>query len=193
MKELGVWSGELGAERGCPAFQCCRVSVGISSGCLGVSARHWPLPTRRSVRRAGAFTLIELLATVAIIAIVAGLTLGTLGYVNKKGAEGRARAEVAALSAAIDSYKLDFGSYPASQAVLFRELTGHTSANNKSKVYIEPTPGMLVTNAGVVRFADPWGAFYGYRNPGTDNVGFFDLWSTAGNAAATNAPNWIRN
>ena len=49
------------------------------------------------------FTLVELLATIAVIVVVAGLTLGTLGYVNRKGAEGRAKAEVAALAAAIDS------------------------------------------------------------------------------------------
>ena len=37
-------------------------------------------------------SLIELLVVVAIIAILAGLTLSTLGYVNRKGAESRARS-----------------------------------------------------------------------------------------------------
>jgi type II secretory pathway pseudopilin PulG len=132
------------------------------------------------------------MVTVAIIVIIAGLTLGTLGYVNRKGAESRARAEVAALSAAIDSYKLDFGSYPASQAVLFRELTGQ-GTNNKTKVFVEPTPGMLATNAGVVSFTDPWGTAYLYRigAQATNNVGFFDLWTTSG--GKTNQAEWIRN
>ena len=136
--------------------------------------------------RGGGFTLLELMVTVAIIAIIAGLTLGTLGYVNRKGAESRARAEVAALSAAIDSYKLDFGSYPASQAVLFAELTGQGTVN-KSKVFIEPTPSMFTNN----KFVDPWGGDYRYLNPGTDNVGFFDLWTTSG--GKTNQIEWIRN
>jgi general secretion pathway protein G len=138
--------------------------------------------------------LIELLVVVAIIAILAGLALSTLGYVNRKGAESRARAEVAALSAAIDSYKLDFGAYPANQGVLFLELTGQGTVNT-NKMYFEPAPGILTTNAGVVSLTDPWGTVYQYRTgaEATNNVGFFDLWSTAGSAAATNAPNWIRN
>jgi general secretion pathway protein G len=141
------------------------------------------LPCRRA-----AFTLIELLVVIAIIAILAALTLSTLGYVNRKGAESRARAEVAALSAAIDSYKLDFGGYPASQTNLYRELTGQGTVNT-NKVYFEPTPGMATNN----KFVDPWGADYNYVTNATFNVGFFDLWSTAGNAAATNTANWIRN
>lgn len=137
-----------------------------------------------------AFTLMELMAVVAIIAIVAGLTLGTLGYVNKKGAESRAKAEVAAISAAIDSYKLDFGSYPpANNTALYQELTGQGSVNT-SKVFLEPTPSM-VTNTATGPFVDPWGTPYNYRNPGTDNVGFFDLWTTAG--GKTNQAEWIRN
>jgi general secretion pathway protein G len=135
---------------------------------------------------------MELMVTVAIIAIIAGLTLGTLGFVNRKGAESRARAEVATIAAAIDSYKLDFGSYPSNNTTtLYRELTGQGTVN-RTKVFIEPTPSM-VTNTANGPFLDPWGAPYNYRNPGTNNIGFFDLWSTAGNTAATNAPNWIRN
>jgi general secretion pathway protein G len=143
------------------------------------------------VRRAsGGFTLIELLATVAIIAIIAGLTLGTLGYVQRKSAESRAKSEIAAISAAIDSYKLDFGSYPpANTTTLYKELTGQGTLN-KAKVFIEPTPSMVTdTNNGP--FLDPWGVPYNYRNPGTDNVGFFDLWTTAG--GKTDTTQWIRN
>lgn len=144
-----------------------------------------------AARRAGgaAFTLIELMATIAIVVIVAGLTLGTLGYVNRKGADSRARAEVATISAAIDSYKIDFGSYPADATVLYQELTGQGTVNT-SKVYIEPTPS-LVTDTINGPFVDPWGTPYNYRNPGTDNVGFFDLWTTAG--GQKDQALWIRN
>jgi prepilin-type N-terminal cleavage/methylation domain-containing protein len=146
----------------------------------------------QGARRGGdAFTLMELMATVAIIAVLAGLTLGTLGYVNKKGAESRARSEIATLSAAIDNYKLDFGSYPAANTTqLYKELTGQ-GTNNKTKVFIEPTPGM-VTNTVNGPFVDPWGLPYEYRTgqQATNNVGFFDLWSTAG---GTESAKFIRN
>lgn len=147
--------------------------------------RHSPPDTRRTEP---AFTLIELLVVVAIIAILAGLTLSTLGYVNRKGAESRARAEVAALAAAIDSYKVEFGIYPSNQTVLFRELVG-TGTVNSNKVLFEPAPQMATNN----KFIDPWGMDYVYRTNATFNVGFFDLLSYAGNSNSANSNNWIRN
>src|SRR5437667_6449672 len=60
----------------------------------------------------GAFTLIELLVVIAIIIILAGLILSTAGYVQKKGARARAETEIAAMSAALESYKADNGIYP---------------------------------------------------------------------------------
>ena len=134
----------------------------------------------RSVR--GAFTLIELLVVIAIIAILAGLTLSTRGYVNKKGAESRAQSEVAALSAAIESFKLDNGFYPTNAAALYTNLCPVAAGR---KVYFEPTPSM-VTNVDKGPFLDPWGTAYGYSN----FTSYFELWSTAG---GTNTNNWIRN
>src|SRR5438552_1989962 len=61
---------------------------------------------------AAAFTLIELLVVIAIIVILAGLILSTVGYVQKKGTRARVETEIAALSAALESYKADNGIYP---------------------------------------------------------------------------------
>ena len=81
--------------------------------------RHLILPsslgTRASSFRAAgafAFTIIELLVVISIIIILAGLILSTVGYVQKKGARSRAEAEIAAISAALESYKADNGIYP---------------------------------------------------------------------------------
>src|SRR5437867_7608052 len=63
-------------------------------------------------RRYNAFTLIELIVVVTIITILAGLVLSTAGYARKKGARARAETEIAALSAACESYKADNGVYP---------------------------------------------------------------------------------
>jgi prepilin-type N-terminal cleavage/methylation domain-containing protein len=60
----------------------------------------------------GAFTLIELLVVITIITVLAGLILSTVTYVQKKGVRARAETEIAALSAAIESYKADNGIYP---------------------------------------------------------------------------------
>jgi type II secretory pathway pseudopilin PulG len=62
-----------------------------------------------------AFTLIELLVVMAIIIVLAGLILSTMGYVQKKGARSRAETEIAAMSAALESYKADNAAYPRPQ------------------------------------------------------------------------------
>ena len=51
-----------------------------------------------------------------IILILAGLILATSGYVQKKGARSRTETEIAALSAALESYKADNGVYPRGQS-----------------------------------------------------------------------------
>ena len=62
------------------------------------------------------FTLIELLVVIAVIIVLAGLILSTFGYVQKKGARARVETEIAAMSAAIESYKADNGIYPRGQS-----------------------------------------------------------------------------
>lgn len=72
---------------------------------------------RRGDRRYNAaFTLIELIVVIAIIIILAGLVLSTVGYVQKKAARSRAETEIAAMSAACESYKADNGIYPRGPA-----------------------------------------------------------------------------
>src|SRR6266404_9930500 len=60
----------------------------------------------------GAFTLIELIVVITVIVILTGLVLSTAGYARKKGARARAETEIAAMSAACESYKADNGVYP---------------------------------------------------------------------------------
>src|SRR3989442_11216801 len=69
-------------------------------------------PSRRTIRYKTAFSLIELLVVIGVIIILAGLILSTVSYVQKKGARSRAETEIAAMSAACESYKADNGIYP---------------------------------------------------------------------------------
>lgn len=59
-----------------------------------------------------AFTLIEMLTVMAVIAILAAILLSLNGLVQKKAALSRAEGEIAAMSAACESYKADVGVYP---------------------------------------------------------------------------------
>jgi type II secretory pathway pseudopilin PulG len=73
---------------------------------------------RRTDQDYDAFTLIELVVVVGIIIVLAGLVLSTVGYARKKGARARAETEIAAMSAACESYKADNGIYPRGNADL---------------------------------------------------------------------------
>jgi type II secretory pathway pseudopilin PulG len=67
-------------------------------------------------RRYTGFTLIELIVVIGVIIILTGLVLSTVGYARKKGARARAETEIAAMSAACESYKADNGIYPRGPA-----------------------------------------------------------------------------
>ena len=58
-----------------------------------------------------AFTLIEMLTVMAVIAILASILLSLNGLVQRKAALTRAHGEIVAMSAACESYKSDFGGY----------------------------------------------------------------------------------
>ena len=106
-----------------------------SFACRAVAARRRVIRLpRRSRAKAGhsAFTIMELLVVITIIIILGGLILGTSGYVQKKGARSRAEAEIAAISAACESYKADNGTYP-------RDLTNHTTDNLDPRTSADPT------------------------------------------------------
>jgi prepilin-type N-terminal cleavage/methylation domain-containing protein len=61
-----------------------------------------------------AFTLVEMLTVMAIIAILTGLVIATAGFVQNKAARERALGEIQEMSTACESYKTDNGSYPQS-------------------------------------------------------------------------------
>src|SRR5437763_17157737 len=81
-------------------------------------------------RRYNAFTVIELVVVFTIILILAGLILSTAGYARKKGARDRAETEIAAISAACESYKADNGAYPLNNNT--NTLDARTSGNPSS-------------------------------------------------------------
>lgn len=163
------------------------------------------------------FTLLELLVVIAIIAILAALVLSTAGYVQRKGATSRAEAEIAALSAALESYKADMGDYPVgtngdpastntpgtNNAFLRAALSpnGSNALNPLNKVYFEFSKGMGPSGASLtdtnVAVLDPFGEGYGYYyTPASGPAGkrngtnFFDLWSRV---SSTNTNAWIKN
>src|SRR6185312_13343358 len=86
------------------------------------------------VRRYNAFTLIELIVVVSIIAVLSALVLSTVGYARKKGARARAETEIAAMSAACENYKADNGIYPR-DATTTDALNAQNSGDPRASQY----------------------------------------------------------
>src|SRR5437867_827105 len=99
----------------------------LPRGCRGVCIK------RLTNRFNCAFTLIELIVVITVIVILTGLVLSTVGYVRKKGARARAETEIAALSAACESYKADNGVYPSNSDT--NTLDARTNGNPSSPSY----------------------------------------------------------
>jgi type II secretion system protein G len=163
-----------------------------------------------------AFTLIELLVVIAIIAILAALVLNTAGFIQKKAARSRAQSEIAALSTALESYKVEYGDYPgASNAfsttasnnanILYQALVVSNATYNPSgKVFFEPYKGICATtnySSTANYFVDPFGQPYQYKYPGDaakSGTNFFDLFSYGGSTKTTSTDTnhwetWVKN
>jgi prepilin-type N-terminal cleavage/methylation domain-containing protein len=88
----------------------------------------------RTARRC-AFTLIELLTVIGIIAILAAMLFPAFSAVKKRSLINHADTEMAQLETAIDRYKAAYGFYPPDQPgypainQLYYELTGTTLTN----------------------------------------------------------------
>lgn len=163
-----------------------------------------------------AFTLIELMAVITIIVILAGLVVAGLGYVQEKQARSKAQVQIALLSKAIEEYKLDMGDYPGTantalsgdvSAQLYQSLffEGYQAANGvvdstgkkATTIYLpdlDPrttkqgwvNPSTSSTPQANLKITDPWGNDYLYRK-GTNAMNpDFDLWSK-GKDGRTNA------
>lgn len=82
--------------------------------------------TLRVSRRFAAFTLLELLAVIGVIALLTGLVIGAGRRASDTAKAVRARAELGALVAGLESYKAIHGDYPRTEdpAKLLQSLIG---------------------------------------------------------------------
>lgn len=66
----------------------------------------------KTIRFQSAFTLVEMLVTISIMILMAGLVVGSMGYVQDKQARSKAKVQIRRLAAAIENYRTDMGAYP---------------------------------------------------------------------------------
>ena len=85
--------------------------------------------TPNAERRTRSFTLIELLAVIAIITLLVGLVVPTIGYTRKQAKKARARAEIDSLKIALRSYYQEYGYWPQTSSTNWVELSTMLNGN----------------------------------------------------------------
>lgn len=133
------------------------------------------------------FTLIEILTVAAIIAILAGISVGVIGLISNKNAEAQTQATIKALELALGQYKTDNGTIyiPKGSSYLSRPILITVTAgipNNLNGTLLKYLDQKLLNSATKVSgddryFIDGWGRPLIYRVPGKFNKTGFDLGS----------------
>lgn len=129
-----------------------------------VSQLQPPAPSRLPRR---AFTLLEIIVVIIVLALLAGLVAPQIFGRVSEARGTTARTQIELLSTALDSYRLDNGSYPTTEQGL---------AALRDKPTRAPIPGNW--KGPYLRRAvpnDPWGRPYLYTFPGQRNAGSFEL------------------
>lgn len=125
---------------------------------------------RRRARRAGGFTLMELLLVMVIIATLAALVLPNLAGRSEESRVTAAKAQIELFRTALSHYEVDGGTFPSTDqglAALLTEPQGEPTPRAWKGPYLEKVEVPL----------DPWGSEYVYASPGVHMPKTYDLYS----------------
>jgi len=125
------------------------------------------------MKRQNAFTLMEVLVVVAILAILAAIVVPRIMDRPDEARRVAAKADTAAIVQALKLYRLDNGNYPQTDqglaALVQKPTTNPVPPNWKQGGYLDRLP------------KDPWGRDYQYLNPGVR--GEIDVFSLGADGA----------
>lgn len=180
------WWRKLSESENTSGFMITPVHVGLSSS-VCPRRQIGQVPCLRQHR---AFTLIELMTVMLIIALLAAITMGVSGYVERRVAVSSARSFMSSMEVALENYKSDWGYYPitcpcrvsftgfceaTNNWILYKSLSG---ANGRKK-YMDFPAGLVRTNLSsisnllvnaaystnkLINIYDPWSSPYVYFN-----------------------------
>jgi general secretion pathway protein G len=112
--------------------------------------------TNGKSRRMGGFTLIEIMAVIVILGVLAALVVPRIIGTPDQAKAVAAKQDVASIMQSLKLYRLDNSRYPTTeqglQALVTRPVDGPAAPNWKA--YLDKMP------------KDPWGKPYQYLNPG---------------------------
>ena len=130
-------------------------------------------PCTASRRAARGFTLVELMVVIVIIGLLATVVMINVMPSQDRAMVEKARADVAVLEQALETYRLDNLTYPSTEQGLQASLSAPGGLSRPERYrqggYIRRLP------------EDPWGHAYQYRRPGRS--GGFDVYSFGADGA----------
>jgi len=119
-----------------------------------------PSHASRITHHASAFTLVEILLVMTIIAILAALVIPKMVGRSEQARQTAAHADLSSIKTSLDAFEVDNGFYPKNIQDL---VTVPSNAKNWHGPYLEKIP------------ADPWGNNYNYYYPGKHSTSSYDL------------------
>lgn len=115
--------------------------------------RRRPMRMRKT---RNAFTLLEVMLVLVIIAAIAGIAVVNIGGFQNRAYERVAKTEISNLKSALESYRLEVGSYPQQLSALHEQPSDLADPTKWLQLRKEPIK------------PDPWGHEYEYTLSGTD-------------------------
>jgi general secretion pathway protein G len=132
---------------------------------------------------ANAFTLIEMVLVLGIIALLVGAGIFQLTGVLEGGQNKRVKGDLTTLTSAFRAYEMQNGFLPSTEQ-------GVNALVERPSSRPAPTDWRPMLKRMIL---DPWGNPYHYRRPGTKDKGGFDIYSAGPDGQAENADdigNW---
>jgi general secretion pathway protein G len=115
------------------------------------------------------FTLVEMMVTLFILALLTTIVAINVLPNQDKAMVQKAKADIAVLGQAMETYRLDNLTYPDAGAGLQALVTPPSTTGARTEGYIKKLPN------------DPWNRPYQYSNPGRN--GAFDIYSLGADGA----------
>ena len=135
---------------------------------------------RLNRRRLQAFTLVELLLVLTILAILAAIVLPRLAGQGERARVGATKTQINAFSTALDMFEVDNGHYPRGKNGLNDLVVQPKDASSSWHQYLDSIP------------LDPWQHPYIYDAPGKHRPTSYDI-SSMGPDGQAGTPDDINN
>lgn len=133
------------------------------------------------------FTLLEIMVVVVILGILSALVVPQVLENVDQAKKERVKSDIAAISAALNMYKLDNYNYPTTEQGLEALVTKPSG---------QPEPKNYKSSGYLKLQQDPWQGNYQYVYPGEHNPDSFDVYSLGadgqlgGEGMAADIGNW---